>query len=63
MHGAVLAGIEWLKDTPSENIFRIEGSPRKFILLDRTDDKDRHSLSLQKSVMRTERLTQTEKTI
>ena len=35
-----VSGIEWLKDTPSENIFRIEGSPRKFILLDRTDDKD-----------------------
>ena len=50
-----VSGIEWLKDTPSENIFRIEGSPRKFILLDRTDDKDPTSLSLQKSVMRTER--------
>lgn len=31
---------DWLADTPPENIFRVEGDNREFILLDITDDPD-----------------------
>ena len=30
--------INWLTDTPKENVFRVEGDKREFILLDITDD-------------------------
>ncbi len=32
--------VEWLLDTPQENIFQVEGDSRLFILLDVTDDED-----------------------
>ena len=33
-----VTGVDWLDDTPKENVFRVEGDKREFILLDVTDN-------------------------
>ncbi len=35
-----VSGVKWLADTPPENVFRVEGDDRTFVLLDTTNNND-----------------------
>ncbi len=35
-----ITGVKWLVDTPPENVFRVEGDDRTFVLLDTTNNND-----------------------